>query len=484
MIRLAPRHAFLALLPLLATLAVPLRADPPPNVLFLAIDDLRNDLGALGAAHAKTPSLDAFAATARLFSRHYVQVPTCGASRCALMRGRYPDEPAHLGNDGIKRTAAAWGDASLPGLFRQAGYETLALGKISHYPGNRTGAGWAAGPEELPGVWDRSWIPQGPWATPEAMMHGYANGGARVRGKSLPLEAFDGPDEAYPDAWVAAEAVATLSRLSKSDRPWFFGVGFFKPHLPFAAPKKWHELHEGGVPDLPEAAAAKPDWASGWHASGEFRKNYGHEDGRDPANDAAYARRLREAYAASISYMDAQLGHVLRALDETGLAERTLVVVWSDHGFLLGEHGIWGKHCLYEQALRCPLMIRPPRLQRPGEVSDALVETVDILPTLADLCGLEPPAGLDGVSLRPQLEYPARPSSKPARAFWAGGLRSVRTERWRLIEHPGRGGAPDRYELFDYERDPHETRNHAGDQPELVAELLRLAAPIPRTSPD
>src|SRR5688572_22491715 len=138
-----------------------------PNVLFIAIDDLRNDLGAFGATHARTPQLDAFAATARVFTHHYVQAPTCGASRCALLRGRYPSESAHLGNGGIASTHGTWGDANLPGWLRRHGYRTLALGKITHHPGGRTGRLWAEGPEELPGAWTRSWIPDTPWGQPE-----------------------------------------------------------------------------------------------------------------------------------------------------------------------------------------------------------------------------------------------------------------------------------------------------------------------------
>jgi len=459
-----------------------LHAGPRPNVLFIAIDDLRNDLGALGVAHAQTPHLDAFAATSRVFSHHYVQVPTCGASRCALMRGRYPDEPAYVSNDGIRRTAASWTRESLPGIFKQAGYATLSLGKITHYPGNRTGKGWADGAEELPGVWDRAWIPQGPWKTPEAMMHGYANGAARERGVSGPLEAHDGPDESYPDAWVAAEAVDTLAALTKEGQPFFFGVGFFKPHLPFAAPQRWHDLHAGKVPDLPSDVSGKPAWPSGWHASGEFRKNYGHEPGRDPGSDPAYARRLREGYAASISYMDAQVGRVLKALDESGLSENTIVVVWSDHGFLLGEHAIWGKHCLYEHSLRSPLMIRYPGIPQPGLTSVATVETVDVLPTLAALCDLEAPSGLDGRSLLPHLADPGAPSSKPAHAFWSGGQRSIRDDRWRLIVHPEKGGAGANFELFDYDNDPGETRNLAAEHSEVVRELLSKLETIPNPS--
>src|SRR6056297_3231167 len=356
----------------------------PPNVLFVAIDDLRNDVGAFGAEHAKTPSLDAFARTARGFTRHYVHVPTCGASRCALMRGRYPTVAAHTGNNGIRDTADSWAADSMPSRFRQAGYTTLSLGKITHYPGNRTGQNWAEGPEELPGAWDRAWIPDGPWESPLAIMHGYAGGVARQPGKSPPIEAHDGPDDAYPDAWVAAEAVETLRRLAETDSPWFFAVGFFKPHLPFAAPKRWHDLHAGGVPDLPTAATRKPDGPSGWHGSGEFRKNYGH-DGRDPKDDPEYARSVRQAYAAATSYMDAQVGRVMDELRSLGLDDNTVVVVWSDHGFLLGEHAIWGKHCLYEHALRSPLMIRTPEMKHAGKISDKLVETIDLYPTLADL---------------------------------------------------------------------------------------------------
>ena len=447
-----------------------------PNVLFIAIDDLRPDLGVLGVAHARTPQLDAFARTSRIFSHHYVQVPTCGASRCALLRGRYPTVAAHVGNNGIRDTHTEWGARSLPAMFKQQGYQTLALGKISHYPGGMTGKGWAEGPEELPGVWDRHWIPKGPWVNAESIMHGYANGGARQPGKSPPTEAFDGPDEAYPDAWVAADASTTLKQLAGASEPWFFAVGFFKPHLPFAAPKKWHDLHAAGVADINPKVAGKPTWESGWHASGEFRNNYAQPSGRNPDTDPEYAQLMRRAYAGSISYMDAQVGRVLATLRETGLDQNTIVVVWSDHGFLLGEHAIWGKHCLFENALRSPLMIRYPGLQQPGAISPAIVETVDLFPTLADLCNLQAPADLDGRSLRPQLNNPATPAAKPALGYWTNGQRTLRTERWRLITD--RTG--ERIELFDYLNDPDETRNVAAEQPAMVRTLLARLEQAPQ----
>jgi iduronate 2-sulfatase len=451
----------------------PVAAPAParPNVLFIAIDDLRNDLGILGVAHARTPHLDAFAQSARVFSHHFVQVPTCGASRAVLWRGRYPTVPADLGNHAIRDRHLQWEHPSLPALFRRNGYQSLAIGKLTHFPGGLTGSQWAQGPEELPDAWDRAWVPDGPWTSPQAMMHGYALGQARTPGVSPPWEAHDGPDDAYPDAWVAREAIQTLDHLAKQREPWFLGVGFFKPHLPFAAPRKWHDLHAEGIPDLTPEAAAKPDWPSGWHASGEFRSNYGHPQGKDPYPDADDARLLRRAYAASVSYMDAQVGRLLGALTDLGMAQRTVVVVWSDHGFLLGEHAIWGKHCLYEHALRSPLIVRIPHLPHPGQTSQALVETVDIYPTLADLCGLPVPPQLDGRSLRPQLMDPTSPGSKPALGFWTQGQRTLRTDPWRLIFQLDRQGNPTRHELFDLSLDPGETRNLAGEQPEVVALL-------------
>ena len=452
-----------------------------PNVLFIAIDDLRTDLGSLGVSYAQSPQLDAFAKSGRLFSHHFVQVPTCGASRCALLRGCYPDQPAHVGNGAIASTQYEWGSRSLPAVFRAGGYRTLALGKITHHPGGLTGKHWAEGREELPGAWDRCWIPQSPWEHAEGMMHGYANGVARRPGKSPPLEAFDGGDEAYPDAWVAAEATKTLEELSQQKTPWFFAVGFFKPHLPFAAPKKWHDLQVAKIPDLALDVAAKPTWPSTWHASGEFRGNYGHgAASNDPDKNPEYARELRRAYAACVSYSDAQVGKVLDALRDLKLDENTIVVVWSDHGFLLGEHAIWGKHCLYERALRSPLIIRSPGMQQAGVTSDAIVETVDLFPTLIDLCELPAPQGLDGRSLRPQLIAPHAKSLKPALGFWSGGQRAIRSEKWRLISKPGKDESASQFELFDMVLDPEETRNCASEHSEVVSELmgqLNMAAP-------
>lgn len=443
-------------------------ASRPPNILFIAIDDLRNDLGALGVPHARTPHLDALADRGRLFSHHYIQVPSCGPSRRALLSGMHPTHAGHLPNNAISATHPEWGAQSLPAWFRRHGYKTLALGKITHHPGGRTGRDWATGPEELPGAWDRSWVPETPWETPLAMMHGYANGQQRVRGSSPPFEAYDGPDSAYPDAWIADEAIRVLEDLVSEEQPWFFGVGFFKPHLPFAAPQRWFDLHDpGNIPAPPNSG--RPEGRSSWHGSGEMMGNYGHAS-RDPRQEEDYARELRHAYAAATSYVDAQVGRLMEQFDALGLGEQTIVIVWSDHGFCLGEHGIWGKHAPYDEALRAPLIVAYPEIPYPGRHSAAVVETVDIFPTLTDLAGLPTPDGLHGISLRAHLKDPSTATLRPALS-WSRRQVTVRTDDWRLIVHPMEE-ATEFYELFDFRRDPvHGERVDPEDHGETVSAL-------------
>ncbi len=451
-----------------------------PNVLFIAIDDWRNDLGALGVEHIQTPEVDRFAIESVLFSQHYVQVPTCGASRASLLSGMRPRGRAALGNDAIHRLHASWGERVLPRVFRQHGYRTYALGKISHHPGGLAGRNWANPPEELPGAWDRSWVPVGPWRTPEALMHGYANGVARDRGASPAWEAFDGDDKSYPDGWVAEEAVEKLNELAESDEPWFFAVGFFKPHLPFAAPKAYWDLYDRDEIPIPKDRVRQPS-PSSWTRSGELMGNYGH-DGMNPyasgVENEAYAQLLRHGYAASTSYVDAQVGKVLQRVRELDLMDELIIVIWSDHGFALGERNTWGKHNLYEAAVRSPLLIRYPGMKHAGAVSRATVETVDIFPTLTDLAGLPVPTGIHGVSLRPLLGNPAGPSLKPAYSYWHG-QETVRDERWRMIVQ---GAVADdnirAIELFDFKNSVEGVRVNHADHAEVVEHLKEaLAAP-------
>lgn len=449
-----------------------------PNVLFVAIDDLRPDLGAYGVAHARTPSLDRFASSARIFTNHYVHVPTCGASRAALLRGRYPSDRVHLSNNAILSTHAQWGDANLPAWLQRHGYRTLSLGKITHYPGGRSGKAWMEGPVELPGAWERAWIPETPWKTAEGMMHGYANGGARKSGQTPPFEATEGPDSTYPDAWVADEAVTTLRSLAKSDRPWFFAVGLFKPHLPFAAPKRYFDLHDPAKIPAPPAYPAAEN-ALGFHKSGEFRGNYGH-GGRDPAKDPAYAAEIRRAYAASTSYVDAQFGRVLAALDELGLAQNTLLVFTSDHGYNEGRHyvktkgngqwivgGVTGptRPNMWDTSVMIPLLMRWPGQIEPGRKIDAMLSNVDFFRTFLGAVGVPvpPDAKAHGMDFSPVLRGAMMKISAPAvygqYDLHNGALaymRMIRTDRYKLVRF---FHARNQDELYDLQADPDENKN-------------------------
>jgi iduronate 2-sulfatase len=459
-----------AMATLLLSTAFTLAAAERPNVLFIAVDDLRPWLGCYDPALAVSPNIDRLAKEGRRFSRHYVQVPTCGASRCALMFGRYPGHfPADANNDAILKTAARQPLPALPALFRQQGYRTVSVGKITHFPGGRGGKGWVDGPDELPGAWDEALMPAGPWKTPEGAMHGYANGLTRQQAGKDPAtkpasQSVAGDDLAYPDGWTAAESVKRLNELAGGDKPFFLAAGFIKPHLPFAAPASYFEATAGiGLP-VPRAAE-KPAFPTTWHPSGEFRQ-YRMNEG-DPFREATAAAAYRKAYLACVRYSDAQIGKLLAALDASPAAKNTIVVLWGDHGFLLGEHAIWGKHCLFEEALHSPLVIRVPGQKSPGKASEAIVETVDIYPTLSALAGLPLSKELDGRSLVPQLEDPAAASDGVAAGVWQGHA-TLRTDTHRLILSRKEPAA---VELYDHREDPAEAVNAAAKQAETAGAL-------------
>lgn len=438
-----------------------------PNVLFISVDDLRPWLGCYDSSLNVSPNIDRLANEGRRFSRHYVQVPTCGASRCALMFGRYPGRlPGDAGNEAIQKTAAEQPLPALPALFRQQGYRTVSVGKITHYPGGRGGKGWAEGPVELPGAWDESLMPGGPWKTPEGAMHGYAKGLTRKQAgkdatKKPVSQSSAGDDMTYPDGWIAEEAVRRLNGLAGGEKPFFLAAGFIKPHLPFAAPESYFKATSGITAPVP-VAAEKPAFPTTWHGSGEFRQ-YAANEG-DPFREPSAAEAYRKAYLACVRYSDAQVGKLLAALDASTAAKNTIVVLWGDHGFLLGEHAIWGKHCLFEEALHSPLIIRTPGQKQPGEAAEAIVETVDIYPTLAALAGLPLSKDLDGRSLLPQIEDPAAASDGMAIGFWHGST-TLRTETHRLIVS-GKDRAM--VELYDHRKDPAETVNVAAKQEEML----------------
>ncbi len=443
-----------------------------PNVLLLCVDDLRPELKSFGAEHIHSPAMDSLANSGRAFTRHFVQAPTCGASRYSLLTGRYATSPARRSNDAFLNYAphAADEPPSLPAQFRQHGYRTVSVGKVSHRPAGLGGPEWndPAKPE-MPGAWDVNVMPPGPWETPRKAMHGYADGVARMADGSSPaVENRPGDDTLYPDGWITGEALRQLETLAKNDQPFFLAVGIMKPHLPFACPQKYADLYRDvEFPPIPHPE--KPAGLSTWHQSREFMGTYSH-DGRDPRTDAGYANELLRAYAACVSFADAQVAQLLARLDELKLTDDTIVVLWGDHGWHLGEHAVWGKHTLFEESLRAPLVIRVPEMKDPGVAANQIVETTDIYPTLCDLTGVPVPQGLSGKSLRPLLEQPA--DSGGVAVAYQGRDETIRTPDYRLIRH-GNGENP-RYELYDHRADPGETRNVSADQPDVVRELTTL----------
>jgi iduronate 2-sulfatase len=438
-----------------------------PNVLLICVDDLRPELKSFGAGHIHSPAMDSLAATGRAFTRHYVQAPTCGASRYTLLTGKYGKTPAQKGNDALMASAkdADKQPFSLPRQFRENGYRTVAVGKVSHYPGGLGGKDWNdPAKTEMPGSWDVNIMPTGPWKTPQAAMHGYADG--VPRGSGTPVsEHKEGDDMRYTDGWVSKEALKQMDGLAEKKEPFFLAVGIMKPHLPFACPKPYLDLYaKAEFPPIPHPQ--KPAGLSTWHNSGEFNRYA--RGPRDPWKEPAYADDIRRSYAACVSFADAQVAQLLAHLEKRGLAENTIVVLWGDHGWHLGEHAIWGKHTLFEESLRAPLVIRAPGMKHAGQATEAIVETIDLYPTLCELAGVPVLAGLSGSSLLPHLDDPKTSGGEAVSYF--GANETIRTDRHRLIRH-NNGKKQPAYELYDHSSPEKETKNIANAHPDLVRDL-------------
>ena len=444
-------------------------AKEQPNFLLISIDDLRPELKCFGVDYIHSPNIDKLASQGRAFHRHYVQAPTCGASRYTLLTGTYG--PAD--NGALFRRAEAMKGKSFPAWFRKHGYTTVSVGKVSHHPGGRGGGDWDDDAKpEMPGAWIRHLLPAGSWQHPRGVMHGLANGEIRKNAKDMDVfQAFDGPDTAYPDGLITNEALKQMDGLAKGDKPFFLAVGIIRPHLPFGAPAKYMKPYrEAKLPATPHPK--KPAGKTTWHGSGEFMKYNRWK--RNPNTDAEFALEVRKHYAACVTYADALVGRLLARLDELKLRENTIIVLWGDHGWHLGEHAIWGKHALFEESLRSPLIISHSSLANPGKATRAMVETLDIFPTICELADLKAPAGLNGQSLVPILKNPAT-KGHPAYAY-KRGVQTIRTDTHRLIAHKS-----GQLELYDHTLSPGETKNLAEAQPEKAAALLKqLRARLPQ----
>ncbi len=440
-----------------------------PNILLICVDDLRPELRCFGVDYIQSPHIDALAARGVAFHRHYVQAPTCGASRYTLLTGRYgpPDNGAIFkrADTLAKRPKAI--SPSMPEWFREHGYTTVSVGKVSHHPGGWGGPDWNVLDKlEMPAAWDRQYLPAGPWQHPRGWMHGLAHGEIRVQAKDMDVfQALPGKDAIYPDGPNTEEAIRQLQQLAAnaSEKPFFLAFGILRPHLPFGAPARYLDPYRDlDLPPTPHPE--KPKGKTTWHGSGEFMKY--HRWGRNPNTDPVFAMEVRRRYAACVSYADAQVGRILAALDACGQRERTLVILWGDHGWHLGEHAIWGKHALFEESLRSPLIISAPGMANPGKATNAVVETLDLFPTLTELAGIAKPTFALGRSLQPLLENPSEEPPAAAAFSYTRNARTIRTAQHRLIVH--RDGTR---ELYDHESPERETLNLAETQSELTNAL-------------
>lgn len=439
-----------------------------PNVLFIAVDDMNNDLGCYGHPLVKSPNIDRLAARGVRFDKAYCQFPLCSPSRSSLLTGLRPDTTRIYELQTHFRSIIP-DVVTLPQLFKNNGYFTARVGKIYHY-GNPGGIG-TSGLDDPPS-WNEFVNPSGRDKVPlepQIINHSPSRGlGSAMCFLSDPT----GKDEEQTDGLVALEAIKLIEK--HKDGPFFIAAGFYKPHTPYVAPKKYFDMYPldtiklptatpdsvKGVPDA--ALASTKPWP--WFGVNEQQ-----------------ARECKQAYYATISFVDAQIGKLLDALDRLKLTDNTIVVFWSDHGYHLGEHGLWMKQSLFEESARVPMIIAAPGQKAVGKGSPRTVEFIDIYPTLADLAGLTAPTNLAGASLKPLLDNPQASWTRPAYTqVMRGGTpgRSVRTERWRYTEWSGENGT----QLFDHDADPQELHNLAGD-PKFASVVTEMQTQLRKVFP-
>lgn len=440
------------------------------NVLIICIDDLRPELNSFGVDYIHSPNIDSLARMGRAFTRHYVNSPSCGPSRYAFLTGQYGLEYRGEYNQSLFKRSESFNDKnasitpSMPEWFRHNGYTTVSVGKVSHHPGGRGGENWDDNNiPEMPNAWDKHIMPVAEWQNPKGAMHGLAYGKVRTPNSRDVIETVDGNDKSYPDGHIAEEGLRQLDQLAKADQPFFLAIGLIKPHLPFGVPKKYLDLYEN-VEIPPASHPEKPKGKTTWHGSGEFM-NYNRWN-KDPRKDKDFALELKKYYAACVSYTDKHVGDIMQKLKETGADKNTIVVLWGDHGWHLGEHAIWGKHSLFEESLKSPLIINDPSMVEKGKMSDAIVESVDVFPTLCDLTGLSTPKFTEGTSLQTLIDN-VNAEGHEAVAFKSHAT-TIRTERYRFTQH--KSGV---VELYDHKNALAEQVNIANDNPKLVEELRR-----------
>jgi iduronate 2-sulfatase len=473
------------------------QAAQKPNVLLILVDDLKPAMGCYGDNAAITPNMDALARRGMRFDMAYCNQAVCAPSRFTLMLGAHSTSTGLYGLGSHLRKA--WpGAVTMPQHFAKHGYRTESLGKVFHI-----GHGNQGDPESfsVPHFHDKVIEYLDPESTDggkltreEALFTNQKLGQIRSLPRGAAYESPMANDADYADGRVADETVKRLKaakqRLAKDDTPFFITAGFVRPHLPFSAPKKYWDMHDPAKLPMPVNKAFPKDAPKvALKRGGEIAAFK-----PIPSNgeiDEELTRKLIHGYYASTSYVDAQIGKVTRALEELGLAKDTIVVLWGDHGWHLGDLSIWTKHTNFEQANRIPIIIVAPGLAKPGSVTSQLAETVDIFPTLSELAGLpasKGPQPIDGVSLVPVLKNPnARVRDHAFHAYPRGKKlgRAIRTQRYRLVEwknHSDPNAGVD-YELYDYKADPWETQNHHTAKLKTAKQLKAILAKYPVPKP-
>jgi iduronate 2-sulfatase len=442
-----------------------------PNVLFLIADDLNNDLGAYGAP-VRTPNIDKLAARGVRFDRAYSQYPLCSPSRSSLLTGRRPNATGVLANPVAKNPMSPHfreklpEAVTLPQLFKTNGWFAARIGKLYHYgvPLN-IGTG---GLDDFPS-WDLAINPRGRDREVHDRIFSLRPG---QFGATVSWLADDGADAEHTDGIAAREAVKLLERFTRTGESFFLSVGFYRPHTPYVSPRQYFDMYPPDRIQLPRLSAADRSRTP----EAAYRSSFAEQD--TMSDDQR--RQAIQAYAASITFMDAQVGHVLDALQRLGLADNTIVVFTSDHGYHLGDHGLWQKMSLFERSARVPLIIAAPSGTARGVAARGLVELVDLYPTLAELAHLKPVGPLDGVSLVPMLQD-ATATVKDAAFTQARNGYSIRTDRWRYIEW---GDGVEGTQLYDMNADLDETTNLAADvrHAETVRDLRARLAAYPKPS--
>ncbi len=459
------------------------KTDKPYNVLFISLDDLRPDLGCYGNPVIKSPNIDQLAKQGLLFERAYCQVAVCNPSRNALLSGLRPDTTGIYDNSKYIRVQKP--DAlTLPQHFKNNGYITLSMGKIYHHSESEPGDDPLSWSEPMFGFGK----PYRQWFTKESddfikKLKSMPDRGKKAA-RALPYEAADQPDDDYPDGKTALKAIEQLQRVK--DQPFFLAVGFIKPHLPLCCPQKYWDLYPAATMKLPDNYYPPKDVPPMALQSNYEMRSYGGVPETGPITDEMALNIIR-GYRACISFADAQVGRVIDELDRLGLRENTIIILWGDNGYHLGENSLWTKMTNFELGTHVPLIISVPRQKTAGQTTKALVEFVDIYPSLAELCGLTIPPELEGTSFVPLINNPDLPWKKAAFSQYGRGRSSsynatkdpmgytMRTDRYRYTEWI----APDKkvvgVELYDQQADPQDNVNLANhpEQKNLVAELSK-----------